>query len=569
MFAAMSVNASPWCPAAALQNDHGCVTFHANATNSYGNAWPYFLELISDSEGAGIVPCGWFSLPAQGQGIPGWTVTNSSDQGDHPCAMPTAAQIATMAPTSLDAWETGYVSPTGSYTGNIQWRMVGSGPYYLLNTQIHATYSLAASPAYQPNPDCSWANCQPPRRKFAANVTVYRESDPSLGVQALASGVADTASIPPTDTAVLLQLTQLGKVNSLILPTLGLYVLLFALNFSTTREHAYTGATINIPHDWLSHLGLRQFLAHAYPYQQIESLINTREGIQFGFDVGGAIPQFMANYYPKDIRWPSGVPGPNPSDVGGAAWWWAQVSKNTTSPYYNAWTATNCAPTSPCEFPMYGALGQPDQDLRLSLFTQSVTALTGGAVKPYFVDISATNLYDEGLTTGRPGTNALPIEVSNWLPDFPDRSDYTVPFYYPDSTFTYPEATSEGIGSGLYGPSPYNATLPNGTKCPTDYNFWLNHSVPESCQGAAYDAMVVLLAQAGALSPGARRLLEYDQAEKIANELAIMIDEYQGNLAETYAAWIDGPSIVTNVIDAGDFFWYATSGIDVQYRGST
>ena len=569
IFASMSVNASAWCPAVAMQTDHGCVTFHANASNSYGSAWPFFLELISDVEGAGIVSCGWYSLPAQGQGIPGWTLTNGSDQGDHPCVMPTPAQISVMSPISLDAWESGYISGTGGYSGHTQWAMVGSGPYYLENTQIHESYTLRANPAYTANPYCTWVTCEPPAGKYAANVSVVWEPDPSTGEQALASGVADIASIPSTDTALLLELSQQGKVGSVIVPTLALYVLLFALEFSSSREHVYTGATVNIPSDWMSHLGVRQFLTHAYPYSQIQSLVNTRDGIQYGFDVGGSIPQFMANYYPNNIGWPNGTPDANPSDVGGAAWWWAQLTTNTSSPDYNAWTATHCLAASPCEFPMYGSLGSPDEDLRLSLFTQSVTTLTGGALKPYFVDISATNLYNEGLTTGGPGTDALPMQTSDWYPDYPDPSDYTGPFYTPDSTFTYPEGTAEGIGSSLYGPSPYNTTLPGGGPCPTDYNYWVNNSVPESCQGAAYDAMVVLLTKAGPLPSDAQRLLEFDQSEKIANKLAIMIDEYQLNLVDTYGAWVDGPSLLTNVIDAGDFFWYFATGAGVQYRGST
>ncbi len=560
MFASMSVNASPWCPAIALTEDNGCVTFHANATNSFGSSWPYFLELIADPEGAGIVPCGWFSEPAQGQGIPGWTLENASDQGDHSCAMPTASQIAAMSPTSLDNWETSYVnSNTGAYVGDTQWNTVGSGPYYLVNTQVHYSYTLAANPYYEANPSCTGGNCLPAPGTYVPNIEVYWEQNPSAGEQAIASGAADVGYIPSTDTDLLLQLGEQGKTNSIILPTLGLNVLSFTFNFSVAREHTYTSNPVNIPSTWFSNLGVRQFFTHAYPYATIESEINTKDGIQYGFDVGGAIPQFMSNYYPSNVPWPNGTPDTNANDIGGAAWWWAQVTENTSSPYYDAWTATHCLPSSPCEFPIYGELGAPDEDQRLTLYIQSVSQLTHGAVEMSLVDLTQTEETEEGTDTGGPGTSALPMLINLWLPDFPDPSDYTVPFYTPDAFFTYPTAVGEQFAQPQY-----NTTLPGTTTpCPTDYNYWVNNSVPQSCQGAAYSAMIILNALAGALPAGPLRVLWYDEMETIANKLAIMVDEYQSNYVETFASWLYPPSLETNVINVGDYVWYYVTGNNV------
>ncbi len=565
MFAAMSINDSRFCPSVALTQDHGCITFHANATNGYGNAWPFFLELISDQQGGSVVPCGWFSMPEQGQGIPGWTLNNSSQQGPHPCKPLTPAQINALSPEAFDSWELNYFnSVTGAFAGNTQWRTVGSGPYYLVDTQVGKSYDLAANPAYQSNPECTWSTCQPPAHSYVPAVHVIWESDPIVGEQAYASGVADFASIPTTDTGFLLQLIENGKANALVVPSLAVDVLLPAFQFSVAREHTYTSNPVNIPSDFFSHLGMRQFFDHAYPYASIQSTVNTVDGVQYGFDFGGAIPEFMDGYYPHDIAWPSGSPCSAATDTNCPAYWWAAMH-NPSSPYYDP-EVVSCTSATPCQFPVYGVQGAPDEDERLTLFIDSVASVSGGAIRMSLVDISGTALYYEG--TAGPGTNALPMEFGLWYPDYPDPTDYVYPFYYPDATFTLPEATSEGIGSGysVSTPNPYNSTLPSGAACPTDYNFYVNITaagypiVPESCQGAAYDSMIGLLTAAGALPASPLRILQFDQAEQIANQLAIMINEYQYDIVMSYAAWINSSSISTNVIFAGFYLWWLVNG---------
>jgi peptide/nickel transport system substrate-binding protein len=571
MYAAMSINDSRWCPQIAMTQAHGCITFHANASNGYGNAWPFFLELIGDQQGGDVVPCGWFSMPAQGQGIPGWTANDPANQGPHPCAPPTTAQIASWTPTLLDGWEVNYFNATTSaYAGNTQWRTVGSGPYYLVDTQVGKSYDLAANPAYQANPECTWSTCQPPAGSYVPAVHVIWETDQVQGEQAYASGVADFASIPTTDTGFLIQLIEKDKANAIVVPSLGANVLLFAFQFSKARENTYTSNPVTIPSDFFSHIGMRQFLAHAYPYASIESTVNTVDGIQYGFDYGGAIPDFMGNYYPHNIDWPSGNPCTSTTDPSCPAYWWAAM-QNSSSPYYDPEVAQYCPSAAhPCQFPVYGSQGAPDEDERLTLFIQSVDHVSGGAMKLSLVDLTGTELYYEG--SAGPGTNALPMEIGLWYPDYPDPTDYVYPFYYPDATFTFPEATAEGIGSSYSVPTPnaYNGTLPNGTKCPTDYNFYVNIShygypiVPQSCQGAAYDSMIGLLTTAGALPASPQRVLEFDQAEQIANQLAIMINEYQANIVESYAAWISPSSLSTNVIYAGTYLWWMVNGNGVM-----
>ena len=561
MFKAMTINESGACPAIALTQDHGCITFHADANNSLGDSWPYFLELISDQQGGSVVSCGWFSMPSQGQGIPGWTLNNASDQGPHPCAAPTQAQINSWSaePTLFDNWETDYYNAvTGVYAGDTQWRMVGSGPYYLDQFTLGESYGLAASPVYQSNPDCTWSACQPPPGDFSPIVKVVWESDPTVGEQSMASGVADFATFPTTDTGFLLQLIQKGLANALVVPSIAINTLFFALNFSVAREHTYTDNAVNIPSNFFSYLGMRQFFVHAYPYASVQSTVNTVDGIQYGFDFGGAIPDFLGNYYPHDIDWPSGNPCTNATNPDCPAYWWAAMN-DKGGPYYDP-EAAACTRASPCEFPIYNSVGDTSEDERLELYIQSVAQVSGGAIEMSLVDIPATTLALEG--SAGPGTNALPMETGVWYPDYPDPTDYVYPFYYPDAYFTAPEATAEALLLN-------NTTLPSGAPCPTGYNFYVNitaagyPAVPQSCQGAAYNATIGLLTHAGSLPANGLRVLQFDQAEHIANQLAIMISEYQADLVIPYAAWIHPSSVSTNVVYAGFFWWWLVNGNSV------
>ncbi|MFZ0831015.1 MAG: PKD domain-containing protein [Thermoplasmata archaeon] len=572
MFDSMTINGTQ-CPAIAMSQEHGCITFHANASNGYGTSWPFFLELISDQQGSSIVPCGWFSEPAQGQGIPGWTESNVSDQGPHPCRAPTAAQVAALSSpansTLFDNWEENYYNAvTGVYAGNTQWRMVGTGPYYLSGFSLGLSYDLAANPAYSSNPLCTWTGCQPAVGQYVPVVHVVWETDPVVGEQAFASGVADFASFPTTDTGFLLQLIQDGKANALVVPSLAIETLFMAYNFSVANDHAYTSNPVTIPSDFFSYLGMRQFMVDAYPYASVQSTINTVDGIQYGFDFGGAIPNFMGNYYPHDINWPGGNPCTSASNPSCPAYWWAAVT-NASGPYYDP-EAAACEVAPHCQFPVYNSVGDTSEDQRLQLFASSVASVSGGDIQMTVVDIPATTLAAQG--EAGPGTNPLPMETGVWYPDYPDPTDYVYPFYYPDATFTLPEATAEGIGSSYVTatPNPFNSTMPGGGACPTNSDFYVNISaagyatVPQSCQGAAYDAMIGLLTYAGSLPANSLRVLKFDQAEHIAQQLALMISEYQNDLVVPYAGWINPSSISTNVIYAGFFWWWLVNGTGVM-----
>lgn len=556
VFNAMTINGTD-CPSAAMSAPYnGCVTFNANGA---GLNWPYFLELIADGLGSSIVPCGWFSASAQGAGIPYWTEGNSSGTGDHPCAAPGSDGYG-VAPSSMpitgwDAWELGGSSPP--FIGQVQWNMVGSGPYYMNQINVGSSYDLQANPDYASNPLCTWQGCWPAASTYAQSVSVTWEVNQIPGEEAYQSGVADFATIPSTDTGLLLQLVQQGKVKTVAFPSISIDFFPFNFAFNVQGAQKYTQNPITVPSDVFSYVGLRQFIVHAYPYQTVSQTINTLDGIQYDFNYGGAIPQFMANYYPQNVSWPSGNPDTNPNDVGGAAWWWVQASQNTTSPYYDSELA-HCTSSSPCQFPLFGETGAPPLDERINDWASEINSLTGGALRANPLDINFLDSVINSLYSS-PYGNAMPLFRLGWAPDYPDPTDYMTPLYLPDSSYTAADTVNEQTQLSQFNNS--------GCHSAGDWTWWSNYAqtngaVPTDCQGAAYSAMVIGMHQAAVMPVGPARVLAYNEIEQIANSLALYVYSFQQNAVASYASWINGTSINSNVTIGGgaDQTWFTVTG---------
>ena len=351
------------CPAAAMSGgDHGCVTFHAYGQH---HSWPYFLELIADPLGGSVVPCGWFSSPNQAAGIPYWTRGNVTGSGDQPCGAPGSAgwgrDVHTAVPfTGWDQWEVLGSGASGTYLGHVQYSMVGSGPYSLSQYQIGASYQLRANPYYGQNPYCTWSGCEPAKGNYAGEVDVTWESSATLGETAYLNGVADHASIPSTDFALLLELISQGKAVAINAPTLTIGFEPFNLNFNGPGAQRLTTQPVSVPTDWFSYLGMREFFSLSYPYQTVQNTINTRDGVVLGFGYGGAIPQFMANYYPRDIPWPNTDPCASAQDPACPAYWWAAMH-DSSGPYYDP-QVVGCTSSNPCQLPLIGETGNPAGD---------------------------------------------------------------------------------------------------------------------------------------------------------------------------------------------------------------
>jgi len=551
------------CPAAAMNpaTGHGCVTF-----NVYGNkhVWPYFLELIADPLGGAIVSCGWFSASGQGAGIPYWTAGNSSGAGDHPCAAPGTPgwgqTVNNIPATGWDQWEQLGSGAFGTFQGHVQFGMLGSGPYFMQQYSVGISYTLQANPAYSQNPDCTWTGCEPAAGNFAKTVEVTWETTATPGEQAYAAGIADHATVPEPDLDLLLQLVGQGKVNLISAPSLTIGFEPFNLNFNIGGAQKFTTNPISVPTDWFSYMGMRQMFARDYPYATVQQTINTRDGIQFGFNYGGAIPQFMANYYPHDISWPNTDPCSDTTNVACPAYWWAQMH-NPASPYYDPEVAA-CTSGNPCQLPMFGTTGNPTNDQIMALWSGEVASSTANAVKVTPVDINFVDVLVNSEFSG-PGQSPMPMYALGWAPDYPDPTDYVAPLYSANSTYTYGDSVEQSL------------LVPQFTSgCPatvTDYNYFANTTFGNNCQGVAYKAMLYLLGIAAVTPPGSLRVLQYDLAEKIAYQLGLYAYTGQGNQVIGFASWVDTNSISTNVTTggAGDVPYYWLTGNGVQFPGST
>ncbi|MCI4357942.1 MAG: ABC transporter substrate-binding protein [Thermoplasmata archaeon] len=561
IFASMVINGTQ-CPSVALKGPgaRGCITFLANGDN---HPWPDFLELVADPLGAGIVSCGWFSARAQAAGIPYWSRGNISGSGDQPCA-PVGAGLGTpvaqIPATGWDQWEElGSGSFNGQYLGNVQWNLVGSGPYALSNYLIGSSYAMKANPYYEQNPYCTWTGCTPKAGQYASQVEVTWETSETQGEQALRFGAADFASIPSSSIGLMLQLIQQGKINAIQAPTLNIFFEAFNLNFNLPGAQRYSTNPIGVLADFFTYIGMREFISRAYPYATIENTINTKDGIQFGFNMGGAIPQFMGNYYPSNISWPSKDPCTSTTDPACPAYWWAQMH-SSSSPFYDP-QVLSCSSSNPCQFPIFSATGNTPQDEINSLWDSEISSLSGGALQSNPIDINFVNEVANSETVA--GQNPMPIYSLGWAPDFPDPTDYTVPLYNPNATYTAGDAVATQLEQPQF-----------ATGCAYNFHQYSNYAalavstgIPQSCQGVAYKAMVYALGLASAMTNLTQRQATYDLAEQIGYGLCLYVYQFQQNVVPQFSSWVDINSVDTNVM--GSTGWFTLAGNGVQYAGST
>ncbi|EQD54721.1 extracellular solute-binding protein, partial [mine drainage metagenome] len=289
-----------------------------------------------------------------------------------------------------------------------------------------------------------------------------------------------------THTPTLLALTSQGKVQYTTFPTQSIFFFAFDMNVSISGLLGIlpSGDIVNVPSTFFSDVAVRQMMVHAWPYATYQNTIATVDGVQYGFQYGGVIPQFMGNYYPTNISWPSGNPITNPSVVGSAAWWWAQGT-NLSSPYFSKLLAA-CTSANPCIYPIIGQLGNPGLDDALTLYISEIEQITGGAVQPYSYDITFTDAVVYSVSS-EPGHSPVNLFTLGWIPDYPDPSNNFAAMYQPNATYT--------TGTALY--QAWSLPAFNNASCGySDYSSWaaLSHwanigYLPQDCQGVAYQTL--------------------------------------------------------------------------------
>ena len=572
----MLVNDSTYCPSAALAQN-GCITFDANGG---GTDWPMFGEFLAQALGAGIEPCGWFT--AQSAGVPGFPGTSAAN-GDGPCRLPGNATSTSQSgfqnyltgtsPTGWDAFEAlAYNTP--SIQPGVQFAAAGSGPYYLSSVAASTGYSLEANPYYhQPTGCIGVSGCEPAASSYPATVSVTYEANASAGIAAYEAGQADSAPIDQANVSTLLAFQADGKIGVVYAPSITEGYLAYNFEINVTNERAMdpNPGQMNIPSNFFASNTVRDFLNHAWPYATVQSSVWGADGVSYGFNFGGTIPQHMGNYYPTNISWPylGGDPVTNDTlntSVNSAAWWWAQGTTNPgpANPYYDPELAACLNVT--CQFPVINHAGNPTFSSAVSDLIASVESITGGAVEPYAFNVSFSTWVISA--TSMPGQNGLTAYPVGWAPDYPDPSDYMVASYLPNGTWPY----STGIYPTLTGQPQFNAGACGHTSGSfVDLVYWANYltsvgtPIPSTCQGPAYSSMVTWTQNAAALANISYRALVYNEVEHIENQLGLFLWYEQENTVETYASWIDPVSINTNVMFGGSgaqtwFSWAYASG---------
>src|SRR5208282_2732648 len=292
--------------------------------------------------------------------------------------------------------------------------------------------------------------CLPDPGSYIPNVDVAWEAGCALiplcdvGLTEMEAGQADSAGFYPMETGQILDLPDYHLLSGIPSLTIGFFPMALTFNVSNEETLDQTGQ-LNVPGNFLDNDALRQFLVNAYPYRTIDSTFDEVNNTLFGEPYGGAIPHNMGDYYPTNISWPSGDPVSGPSTVGNVTWWWAQAN-DPSSPLYDPELAS-CTSSSPCRWATFSVQGATSLDDEMNLWNGEVANLSGGNLTPYLVDQSGNMLISE--LGSPPGQIPTPVYYFGWAPDYPDPSDYMAPMYYPDNSYTWPDAVSEPLAAKL------------------------------------------------------------------------------------------------------------------------
>ena len=208
----------------------------------------------------------------------------------------------------------------------------------------------------------------------------------------------------------------------------------------------------------------------------------------------------------------------------------------------------------------YTSLDQLIQD-----YMPFISQISGGRLAPNTNDLTNTQDWTYS-TSSLPGQSPMPFYLANWAPDYPDPTDYALPFYYPNATYTLSGSLEESLSLWTCSGSSAPNGMPSDSGSMAALLFWAHQpGVPQACQGNAYAAMTYGLYSAASMPTGPERVLMYNLAEHIANTLALYLYFDQTNNVVTYAAWINPTTINTNpmsgAIGANTYFLYTGNGV--------
>lgn len=550
ILASMTVNDSSYCTPLMEDSVHGagCITFH---TALSGSTWPEFLEFVASPYGGSVISCRWAA--AEGYGLPGWE-SGSSCAASPPTSIPTAT--AWDGPEIIQGfWDDEGLNINAS--SPLAYHAVGSGPYALTSVSPNGgQFQLTANP-YWGGTTCSGGlreGCLPPATvggtpDYIGTVNVFLNGTTANQTEAVLNGTADIAGfVTPFAPSFVANEFRQGKLQLLDVPTIAEGLAGMEMDVNLTRAQDWTTTPVSFPSDLMTDLNFRQFLIHSFPTPTLQSACIT-DGIESCFQSGGAIPAYMAPYYPSNISWFFGTPDPNPLDVGGAGWWWNQTASDGQD-------GKICTTATPCTFPLVDSPSVTGPLSVVQTWATDIRSISQGAIDPVVVSAPWISLISQ-LFSHNFSSPLYDLGTDSWIPDYFDPSDYAAPFYLTTGIVQY-YAPADNVTTLMETPN-FDAPCSGPTVDPT---------ITLSCQGSAYSEMENLFAQANncalpSCNETERALLD-NMAERIANGLGLFANTGQLSNVYTAAPWIDTTTISRNPFAAsyGIPFYY------IAYRGS-
>jgi hypothetical protein len=572
----MLVNDSAFCPASAMTSANGCITFN---TALSGFSQPAILDYLAHGTAGAIQSCSWYT--AEGTGVPGFSANGAVDA---PCWLPghststTQSSFTSYVSSQSDtAWDGLELGGQGNYsvcgtpfcaTGFAE---VGSGPYGLVNANPTVGYVLGANPGWvQPAGCAGQSYCLPAKGGYTPKVVVYYDDSDTQGIQELSAGYADLAGIEQADAGTYLALAAKGQVVLSNNPSTGTFNFGFNLNIGLTVLKEFDPYTVNIQSDTFTYVGLRDFLAQAYPYASVDAQYNVYQGIEFGFNYGGFIPQFLGSYYPTNVSWPgynatTGV-WSDPSTAssaasiqGSAAWYWAQITTPSSPLYDPQFGASGYNAHNPLHVPAIAFEGDPTHFAIYQLWGKYVSQISGGAVvfDTFYV---APGVVYEYLIPGSPWA----LWFLGWAADYAQPYDYWAAYGVAAGTWTVPNSDYSVLTGAAFNSASCTDSTTAEIQSFAGLYYWANQaSIPQACQGVAYNVTLYWAVQANHDSDVAQGQLIWNRVDAIESALNFYVNTEQA-FSETYfAPWINPSSLNLNGIEGfpgGVGQWYTING---------
>jgi len=360
-----------------LDNTTQAVTFHLLKPD------PAFLDYIAYPLGGSIMDYNW--LVAHGAGI---TFTPSG--------------FASYMNQSLES----------NYNNYVRFNAMGSGPYMIKYYVMGQTISLAPNPYYTPIPGV-------PGYDHTANDTIYIqwEKDVSTALLLAESGLTDiVVGLPNYDYPILSHLSSEGKININTYPTLNILWYQFNFNINTTMLSTL-GQGYHVPQYYFTNLDVRRAFAYAFDYANyIDNLVgNNRYGADFAINYTGVIPLGMPGYMNTTTLRQNGAIIPT-------------YNLSIAKAYLEASGLYNTS----INIPIIVWAGDP-----VDFAAVQDWASVMNSIDP---NIHANALYMEFsqfLGYQVANENPLPIAMNEWFPDYPFPSDYIIPMYQENGTYSY------------------------------------------------------------------------------------------------------------------------------------